>query len=130
MTTYTVTIKTTGQEVYHYSAAEPVEWTGMEFSTHDHTAVVDAPIPPAQPGPRRLTKLAYMNRFTDAELATIYSAAKVSVAVEIWLAKFNATTPEADGTAIALDDPRTVVGLQAMEAGGLIGPGRALEILA
>jgi len=79
---------------------------------------------------RRVTKLEYMNRFTDTELATIYSAAKVSVLVEVWLAKFNAATPEADGTSVDLDDPRTVSGLHALEDGGLIGTGRAAEILA
>lgn len=84
---------------------------------------------PTQPPVRRLTKLAYMNRFTDLELEGIYSAAKVSVAVEVWLAKFNATTPDADGTAIDLDDPRTIDGLSDMEAATLIGVGRAAEIL-
>ena len=85
---------------------------------------------PAPAPVRRLTKLAYMNRFTDLELADIYSAAKTVIAVEVWLAKFNATTPDADGTAIDLDDPRTVAGLQGMEAAGLLAVGRAAEILA
>jgi len=89
-----------------------------------------APVPPAPAPVRRLTKLAYMNRFTDLELADIYSAAKTVIAVEVWLAKFNATTPDADGTAIDLDDPRTVAGLQGMEAAGLLAVGRAAEILA
>ena len=74
---------------------------------------------------RRVTKLEYMNRFTDEELGTIHSAAKVSVLVEVWLAKFNAATPESDGTAVDLDDERTASGLYALEAGGLIGVGRA-----
>jgi hypothetical protein len=78
---------------------------------------------------RRITKLAYMNRFTDNELAMIYTVAKTNVAVEIWLAKFNATTPDMDGTSIDLDDVRTTMGLHAMEAAGLLQPGRALEIL-
>jgi hypothetical protein len=78
---------------------------------------------------RRITKLAYMNRFTDTELGMIYTVAKSNVSVEIWLAKFNATTPDMDGTSIDLDDARTVLGLHAMEAAGLLQPGRALEIL-
>ena len=78
---------------------------------------------------RRVTKLEYMNRFEDAELAAIYSAAKVSVLVEVWLAKFNATTPEPDGTAIDLDDARTQGGLLALESAGLLGAGRAIEII-
>jgi hypothetical protein len=94
----------------------------------DYTEIVEPPAP--MPTVRRLSKLAYMNRFTDAELAGIYGAAKTVVSVEVWLAKFNATTPEADGTSIDLDDPRTVAGLQGMEAAGLLGAGRAAEILA
>jgi hypothetical protein len=78
---------------------------------------------------RRITKLAYMNRFTDVELATIYTVAKTNIAVEIWLAKFNATTPDIDGTSIDLDDVRTIGGLHAMEAAGLLQSGRATEIL-
>lgn len=78
---------------------------------------------------RRITKLEYINLLTDEELAGIYAAAKAHPAVEVWLAKFNATTPEEDGTAIDLDDPRTIDGVNMLEVAGLIGPGRAAEIL-
>ena len=78
---------------------------------------------------RRITKLEYMNRFSDIELKDIYSAAKVSVAVEVWLAKFNATTPDPDGTAIDLDDPRVSGGLIALESSGILAAGRTLEIV-
>jgi hypothetical protein len=71
-----------------------------------------------------------MNRFTDDELAAIYTAAKSVMQVEVWLAKFNAATPDADGTSIGLDDPRTIEGLQGIEASGLLAAGRAAEILA
>lgn len=71
-----------------------------------------------------LTKLDYMNRFTDAELAAIYTAAKSSVAIEVWLEKFKLATE------INLDDPRTIDGVNALEAAGLLAPGRAAEILA
>ena len=72
---------------------------------------------------RVITKLAYMNRFTDAELAGIYTAAKSVVQVEIWLEKFKLAQE------IDLDDPSTAVGLQAMESAELIGVGRTAEIL-
>lgn len=78
--------------------------------------------PPIPSAPRVVTKLQYMGLFRDWELEAIYSAAKSVIAVEIWLDKFK-MTPEVD-----LDDPRTIGGLQAMEAAGLIGPGRAAEI--
>lgn len=71
-----------------------------------------------------LTKLEYMDRFTDAELAGIYTAAKSSVQVEVWLEKFKLATD------INIDDPRTIDGLQALEAAGLLAAGRAAEILA
>ncbi len=91
---------------------------------------VFTPVAPVVAPQRKLTKLEYMNRFTDSELAAIYGAAKVSPAVEVWLKKFEATTPDADGKAIDLDDPRTIAGLQALEAATLLGAGRAAEILA
>lgn len=71
-----------------------------------------------------LSRLHFMNRFTDAEMAGIYTAAKSSVQVEIWLEKFRLASE------INLDDPRTVAGVQALEAAGMIGAGRAEEILA
>jgi hypothetical protein len=89
----------------------------------DYTLLPDDPSPVA-PSIRTLTKLEYMNRFTDDELAAIYTAAKAVVQVEIWLEKFKLAQE------INLDDASTVSGLQAMEAAGLIGTGRAAEILA
>lgn len=80
--------------------------------------------PPAPAPVRTLTKLQYMNRFTDSELAGIYTAAKSVVQVEIWLEKFKLASE------VNLDDTATVAGLQAMEAAGLLAAGRAAEILA
>jgi hypothetical protein len=85
--------------------------------------VFTAPVAPTPAPVRVLTKLQYMNRFTDVELAGIYTAAKTVVSVEVWLEKFKLASE------INLDDPATISGLQAMEAGGLIGMGRAAEIL-
>lgn len=89
----------------------------------DHTLLPDDQV--AVPAPIRIiTKLTYMNRFTDAELAGIYTAAKSVVQIEIWLEKFKLASE------INLDDPYTIAGLQAMEVSGLIATGRAAEILA
>jgi hypothetical protein len=76
-----------------------------------------------------LTKLEFLNRFTDSELAAIYSAAKTNIDVEVWLAKFNATTPDSDGYSIYLNDPRTILSVKGMESAGLLATGRAAEIL-
>lgn len=118
-----------------------VRYTDQSGATIDYTTgggvsrVIDAnptppswaladPVIPNNTVPSRIvTKLAYMDRFTDAELVNIYSAAKVSVAVEVWLAKFNVSSE------IDLDDPRIYAGLHALEMAGLIGSGRAQEIV-
>jgi hypothetical protein len=60
----------------------------------------------------------------------ILAAAKTVPAIEAWVKRFEMTTPEADGTSIDLDDPRTISGVQALEAAELIGVGQAAEILA
>lgn len=88
----------------------------------DNGAFYPQPVAESQPV-RILTKLQYMNRFTDEELAGIYAAAKSVVQVEIWLEKFKLASE------IDLDDQRTVAGVQALEASGLIAAGRAAEIL-
>lgn len=86
--------------------------------------IFTAPTIETSPPIHTLTKLEYMNRFTDAELAGIYTAAKSFVAIEVWLAKFNAVKDDID-----LDDPRTVAGVQGLESAGLLAAGRAAEIL-
>jgi len=82
-----------------------------------------------QTGKRRLTKQEFIDRFLPAEMLGLLGAAKQSPAVEAWLFRFNNLTPDPDGTSVDLDDPRTIAGLQALEAGGLIGEGRANAIL-
>jgi len=71
----------------------------------------------------KISKLDYMSRFTDTELATIYTMAKQVVQVEIWLEKFKLATD------VDLADTRTKDGLLALEAAGLLAAGRAKEIL-
>ena len=132
MTTYVITNKQTGQEVYRYSASMPIEWNGMEFATHDHTAVVDEGVDEAAPqnpvGPRRLTKLAFVGRLGN-DFATILVASKQSVQVEMFVRMLDWATPDPDGTSVDLDDPRVIGALQALESGGLIAAGRTQEIL-
>lgn len=122
---YIVTNIAAGNEVHRYEADAPIEWAGMEFSTHSH---VELPVdlgnlntPNRILGP--ISKLNYMNRFSDKELEGIYTAAKSSIAIELWLEKFKLSE------FISLDDPRILQGLQALEAAGLLGPGRSTEIL-
>ena len=82
---------------------------------------VTPPAPAPTPSPI-LTRLAFMDRFTTAELVAIYTDAKTSVETEIWLDKVKAAED------INLSDPRTREALAMLDAGGLIGEGRADEI--
>lgn len=70
------------------------------------------------------TQLEFLNKFTNAELVGIYTAAKASVAIEVFLAKFNAAT------SIDFNDPRTIGGVMALESAGLLTAGRGAAILA
>lgn len=75
--------------------------------------------------PRPLSILAFRSRFTDAEKIAIYTAAETNLPVRIWLDDLSA----AQAQTIDLIDPRIIAGVHAMEFGGLIGAGRAAEIL-
>lgn len=119
---YVVTNKATGAEVTRYAASAPVEGT-FSFAEFTHVEFLDDAEPVMAQPLGQISKLAYMERFTDAELTAIYGAAKVSLAVEVWMEKFKLAE------FIDLSDPRTLAGLQSLESNGLIGPGRALEVL-
>ena len=76
-----------------------------------------------QPSKRVLTHLEYMTLFKQEELISIYTLAKTSADVEIWLDKFKLASD------ISKDDPETIKGLLSLEAVGIISKGRTLEIL-
>lgn len=71
-----------------------------------------------------ITRLEFRERFTPAEKVAIYTAAKQSVELQVWLDDLAAASD------VRTDYPATVGGVQALEAAGLIAPGRAAEILA
>ncbi len=79
--------------------------------------------PAVVPTSKIITKLEYMNRFTDAELVNIYAASKSVIQIEIWLDKFKIATE------IDLIDPLLKVGLDSLVAGGLLAANRVDEIL-
>jgi hypothetical protein len=129
MSTYIVTRKSDAAEIYRYSASLPIEWQGMSFATHDHTALLEQePVQQAPSAPRRLTKLAFIGRL-GSDFATILVASKQSVQVEMFVRMLDWVTPDPDGTSVDLDDLRVIGALQALEAGGIIAAGRAQEIL-
>lgn len=105
-------------------ASPDYNWNGVDWVYVPNIPTAPAASAPAAPAPvRNLTRLQYMSRFADSELAAIYTAAKSVVQIEVWLEKFKLAE------FVDLDDPRTVAGLQGLEGAGLIGPGRAAEIL-
>ena len=92
----------------------------------DAQAFEPAP-PPAEPTERNVSRKAFLSRFTDAEaididLASIGPTRKAAT-VRRYLSKVNAAQH------IDLADNETRTGVQALEAGGLLQPGRALAIL-
>ena len=92
----------------------------------DAQAFEPAP-PPAEPTERKVSNKAFLSRFTDDEaididLASI-GATREAAAVRRYLSKVNAAQH------IDLADEETRKGVQALEAAGLLQPGRALAIL-
>ncbi|MDD3675221.1 hypothetical protein [Thauera propionica] len=79
---------------------------------------------PTASAPRVLTKLQFLNRFTNEELAAVYTAAKTNVLIEVFLDKLKLAQE------VNLDDPQTVDGLQALAAAGLLSEARVQEVLA
>ena len=95
---------------------------------------VDAPAQPLGDSPRRVTKLAFRNRFTKAEKAGIEFAAlddpTAPIAQRQQAAALRADLKDQDqATFIDLDDEDTRTGVLTLEAAGLIAAGRAVEIL-
>lgn len=97
------------------AAAEPGgTWDGSTYT---------APVP-ADPEPRmRLSVREFREQFTAAEKTAIYTAAKSSVEIEVWLDDLRSVTY------VDLDFPQTIASVQGLESAGLIGAGRADEIL-
>ena len=75
MSTYIVTRKSDGVEVYRYHADAPIEWGGMEFATHDHTAVNEGSVVvPIMPEEWRIYVGPFFDRFGVWKLQILSSA--------------------------------------------------------
>jgi hypothetical protein len=74
--------------------------------------------------PKIITKLAFMDLFTEEELETIYDGAKTVTSLQVYLDKLKV----ADN--IDLNDLRTQAGLRKLEAAGVLTDDRVLAILA
>lgn len=124
MTIYAVIRKSDGREVFRYVADAPVAWPGMEFDAFDHAEYSDTVIdsqPQASGG--ILTRRGFIKRFTVSEYAAIKTAAQSNDTVDYYWQMF-CLAEEID-----TNDPDTVAGMTMLEQAGLIGPGRATEVL-
>lgn len=100
---------------------------GWAWDGEDFTPPTPPPAPEPIAEPRHITRLAFLNRFTDAEAIAI-DLASIGATVQAagmrrYLSKVNAAT------FIDLAMPDTRAGVQALEAGGVLAAGRATEIL-
>ena len=71
-----------------------------------------------------ISVLDFRNRFTQAEKIAIYTAAKSVVAIQVWIDDL------ASAKDVNVTHDQTIAGINALESAGLIGAGRAAEILA
>jgi len=73
MSTWQVTKRLTGEVVYAYTADEPVEWPGMEFTTHNHLLQVPDVEPETTDADWRIYVGAFFDRFGDQKIGILSS---------------------------------------------------------
>lgn len=124
-----------GATAYEYTADAQVDfpaWQSPEFTT---TEVVDAPpVAPEYSGSWQITKLAFRNRFTQAEkVATEIAALDVPAAPMQQRAMAAALRSSQQDVTVAtfidLKRADTRAGVQTLETAGLLAAGRAAAIL-
>ena len=108
-------------------------WTGLTWVLVEYTAP-PAAAPEPVPQNTKITKLAFRNRFTMTEKVTLEIASLDNPAATMparqQAAALRANLADtAAATFIDLSRPDTRAGVQMLEAAGLLGVGRALQIL-
>lgn len=116
----------TGQA--YSQSSEPIENPDSEFygiKQTDNTGIWNPSTLDFDPIPadKRMTTLAFMELFTDAELVGILNAAKVDAQVELFVLKMK------QAEFIDLNYQPTIDGVNSLEAAGLLAVGRATEVL-
>lgn len=132
MPIYAVIRKADQAQVYEYGADAPVEWCDFPFATHEHVPQPEQ-VPPSPPSVK-ITKLAFRNRFTQAEKVAIELTAADNPAAALQQRQFAATlraqlADQRDAQFIDLGRADTRAGVQQLEALGLLAAGRAAVIL-
>jgi hypothetical protein len=103
-------------------------WTVSVGDVWDGNTSFTPPPIAAQSPSRKLTRLEYLTRFTDAEAIAIDLA---SIGATVEAAGVRRLLKLVDAAEfIGLDDPRVQMGVNILESAGLIAEGRAEEILA
>ena len=114
-------------EGVHMVPIESLDATLMGKRWNPEAQAFEPGPPQAEPTVRNVSRKAFLSRFTDAEAIDIdlasMGATREAAAVRRYLSKVNAAQH------IDLADDETRDGVQALEAAGLLRPGRALEIL-
>lgn len=98
-------------------AAEETGYAGQGFFPF-------TPEPPPPPPVDELNKVDFLRLFTQAERIAIRQAAAVNPLIADYQAMLDAASM------VRLSDPDMQTGVPLLELGGLIGPGRAVQILA
>jgi hypothetical protein len=115
-----------GDEVSFSASASDTESHGRELFIRAEAGefgAIAAYVSPTSLIPRSSTSLQFMDRFTDAEQLAIVTATLASPQVKLWYDRMIAATE------IVYKDPRTLGGLQALVAAGLITAARMDEIV-
>ena len=98
------------------------EWVNIPYFPHK-----DPEPEQSQPSPKKITQLAFISRFTDAEAIALdlasMGATVEAASIRRYMQKVNSAT------FIDLEREDTIVGVNQLEAVGLIGAGRANVIL-
>lgn len=134
MPTFRVTHKQTGEVVEYDQTLPHPEHLSDVWQLEEVAQAYVAPIDPEASvdarmfaGRRQLTKLEFVSLLGD-DFTSILTAAKTSLQVEAFMMMVTLATPDADGYAIDLDDPR-MQALHQLEIAGVLGVGRAAEIM-
>lgn len=138
MPIYRVIRKADQVEVYRYSNDQPVDWLEWPLSTHDHVEYVEpAELPPPEyAGSWWISKIAFRNRFTQAERVGLELAAlhNTSLAINhpsnlLAAALRSSMADQRDALYIDLKRQTVLAGVQALEDAGLLAAGRTAQIV-
>ena len=122
MAEYIVTRKADGAEVLRYSAAQAQAVNGFDLVDYDHAEWTPG-APVVERASSVMTKLEYLRRFTAEERVAIRASAEQNQVLADYLQLMELAQD------INTGDPDTIAAVTMLEQAGLIGTGRAQEIL-